>query len=733
MKIYRKTIISLTVFALLVLSCCFVFQAKTEPVFAAVLRAAPQTLITTRGEFIQAIKSAKAGETLYVGDIDFNLSISGAANDAERITIEKGITVKNGKESGRALFSGGSVILSGGFISGKGLDCTFEGIAFDGEIDTENLTADDWALTYDGMGELISPAPLKAQYAVSFNGNVNALFENCTFSNYMYPSGGAINAFYGESSDNKVCELNLVLNGCCFTRNAAKYGGGAAYLAGNKKNVKLIANNCTFNDNTCEYGESCLGGGAVYAEDCITDFYASSFIGNSANRVYGDTKPTSQNVGCGGAMYSSACDDSFTDCVFAENIAAKGGALSFWGDSSAAIDGCVFAYNEAKVPQPFSANALSVSDGIGAAAYLNGTTNTSFLNTSIYGNYAQIAYGSVFKAYSDLTDETQFGKLSFALCTAANNTCGKILSQFSKYPTPDWEWFGYPGDFWGIPFVRIAGSLIADDTFEKDFPRYEMPGEHNNYNYFASCERAGSDGILSSNLNAEGYAHYFPINPADNGLNVPVSFLNEILGDTYHTFIGRFHAGSNFNNGVRLRLNADGGKLDQSEILLSYGSPAVFPDPVRTGYDFMGWYSPEGTPFVAEGTLFAAQAEDFDLVARWQIRPSFVMSIVIPIAATLLLGAGIAAAIIVRKRKNLVSAAVCEIAESQAEQIKARPDTSALSPREKEILNLLLAGKQRSEIGQILYISENTVKKQITSLYQKLNVKSRSELFSKFR
>lgn len=733
MKIYRKTIISLTVFALLALSCCFVLPAKPEPAFAELLQSTPRTVITTRSEFIQSLKNAKDGETLYVGDIDFNLSISGAANDAERVTIEKSIAVKNGKTEGRALFTGGSVILSGGSVSGKGLNCTFEGIAFDGDIDTENLAYSDWELSYDIEGGLISPAPLKAQYAVSFNGNVFARFDNCTFSNYMYPSGGAINAFYDNLSENKVYELGLVLNDCIFTQNAAKYAGGAVYLAGNKKNIKLTVNNCTFKKNTCEYGESCLGGGAVYAEDCITDFSASSFIGNSVDRVYGDVKPTSQNLGCGGAIYSFACDDSFTDCVFAENIAARGGALSLWGESAAAIDGCVFAYNEAKVPQPFPANAITVSDGIAGAVYINGTPNASFLNTSVYGNYAQIAYGSVFKAYSALTDETQFGKVSFELCTIANNTCGKILSEFSYYPQPNWEWFGYPGDFWGIPNVRIAGSLIADDTFEKDFPRYEMPGEHNNYNYFASCERAGSDGILSSNLNAEGYAHYFPINPADNGLNVPVSFLNEILGDTYHTFIGRFHAGSNFNNGVRLRLNADGGKLDQSEILLSYGSPAVFPDPVRTGYDFMGWYSPEGTPFVAEGTLFAAQAEDFDLVARWQIRPSFVMSIVIPIAATLLLGAGIAAAIIVRKRKNLVSAAVCEIAESQAEQVKARPDTSALSPREKEILNLLLAGKQRSEIGQILYISENTVKKQITSLYQKLNVKSRSELFSKFR
>jgi len=49
------------------------------------------------------------------------------------------------------------------------------------------------------------------------------------------------------------------------------------------------------------------------------------------------------------------------------------------------------------------------------------------------------------------------------------------------------------------------------------------------------------------------------------------------------------------------------------------------------------------------------------------------------------------------------------------------------------VLELLLQGKQRNEIATTLYISENTVKKNISSIYTKLNVSSRNELFALFK
>ena len=51
-----------------------------------------------------------------------------------------------------------------------------------------------------------------------------------------------------------------------------------------------------------------------------------------------------------------------------------------------------------------------------------------------------------------------------------------------------------------------------------------------------------------------------------------------------------------------------------------------------------------------------------------------------------------------------------------------------LSSRESEIAELIAAGHSNSEISQILFISENTVKKHVNSLYQKLHITSRTQL-----
>jgi ATP/maltotriose-dependent transcriptional regulator MalT len=55
-------------------------------------------------------------------------------------------------------------------------------------------------------------------------------------------------------------------------------------------------------------------------------------------------------------------------------------------------------------------------------------------------------------------------------------------------------------------------------------------------------------------------------------------------------------------------------------------------------------------------------------------------------------------------------------------------DVSALTAREWEVLTLLRDGKKYREIGESLYISENTVKSLTKSIYRKLGVQSKKEL-----
>lgn len=55
---------------------------------------------------------------------------------------------------------------------------------------------------------------------------------------------------------------------------------------------------------------------------------------------------------------------------------------------------------------------------------------------------------------------------------------------------------------------------------------------------------------------------------------------------------------------------------------------------------------------------------------------------------------------------------------------------SVLSAREKEIVSLIGKGLRNKEIASRLHITETTVKTHLTRIFQKLNIKARSELIS---
>ncbi|PIC05948.1 hypothetical protein CS060_02745 [Anoxybacillus flavithermus] len=55
-----------------------------------------------------------------------------------------------------------------------------------------------------------------------------------------------------------------------------------------------------------------------------------------------------------------------------------------------------------------------------------------------------------------------------------------------------------------------------------------------------------------------------------------------------------------------------------------------------------------------------------------------------------------------------------------------------LSEREKQIFFLLLKGYSNKEIAQELILSHHTIKNHINNVFQKLDVKRRSQLIAKF-
>lgn len=63
--------------------------------------------------------------------------------------------------------------------------------------------------------------------------------------------------------------------------------------------------------------------------------------------------------------------------------------------------------------------------------------------------------------------------------------------------------------------------------------------------------------------------------------------------------------------------------------------------------------------------------------------------------------------------------------EKEMEQIVEKYN---ISPREHEILNLIMKGKSNKEIENALFISMPTVKTHISNIYKKFAVKNRLEL-----
>ncbi len=63
------------------------------------------------------------------------------------------------------------------------------------------------------------------------------------------------------------------------------------------------------------------------------------------------------------------------------------------------------------------------------------------------------------------------------------------------------------------------------------------------------------------------------------------------------------------------------------------------------------------------------------------------------------------------------------LAECLAERLR-QPD---LSPREREILQLIRKGRSNKEIGAALFIAEDTVKRHVSNMLQKLRVDDRAQ------
>jgi DNA-binding NarL/FixJ family response regulator len=75
--------------------------------------------------------------------------------------------------------------------------------------------------------------------------------------------------------------------------------------------------------------------------------------------------------------------------------------------------------------------------------------------------------------------------------------------------------------------------------------------------------------------------------------------------------------------------------------------------------------------------------------------------------------------------KLMTNRSVDPLSESPA---KDHPDLKELTPREKEVLQLIGLGSTNRDIAEKLYISEGTVKTHVTHLFNRLHFKNRAQL-----
>ncbi len=671
-------------------------------------------LITDFNSLMTAVRDAKDGDTLLVGDIDFSPLSPDVPNSMMSITIEKSLTIKSGKADGAAVFLNGGFVLSGSKLSGEKITVNFENIIFDGKADYDNLTEKDYEHPWSEAEQVYTyNASLKAQQALSFIGNVDADFSGCVFRNYMHEYGPVIDIRYADYTGNDYvtlpdysgCSLNLHFDNCRIERNTALFDGGAIYIEANN-NVVLNAEGCVFVGNRSKVGNFSRGGGAIWAQGVALNFTDCTLEKNTANHAFSDSVLSEYDTQKGGVLYLEASKLSMVNCTIQENQASIGGAISMT-NTQADIDGCRFTSNRAEynATNPDGVTGPWSNMGMGGALYMEGNSNDTVLlvNCEIKDNFAVNAYGGIYGYYVPFEDPS-FGTyiIKMILCTYEGNRDGV---DYDYSTVGDLAWMSHPGDMFANPHMTLFGCYITDETFEKNFPRNDSPTGENGYNYMSATEN--EEACRSA---------------------IPAAELQALLGDRYGDKLTEYHVGSNYAESLyKEEEETDPPSTETDPPSTETDPPSTETDPQKTGTD-----KPQNS------------------LLWWLLGDAVILIIV-----------GVVLFVIYRKKKNtatpdpvIASVSVSEqgddaideaVAPSEKQTIiKTRydddeidrfislvPEVGTLTTRELEVLREILRGKKQSEVAYFLGIGVSTVKDFYKKIYAKLDVENKDGLLLK--
>ncbi len=635
------------------------------------------TLITSYTELKSAVSEAAEGAVILVGDIDFSPTSPNIPNSLMNIEIKKNITLKNGKRDGEAVFTNGGFLLVGSKASDEKIVCRFEGIVFDGKTDQAALTQQDYQYPWSEAEQTYTFfAPLKAQQAFSFKGNVDAEFSGCVFKNYMHEYGPIIDIRYGDYTDNAYlldlfgdhsgCRIQLDFDTCRIENNSALYDGGAIYIDSNH-NVTLNAKNCTFSENRSTVGEFSRGGGAIYAVGATLNFTGCMLEENIANHVFEDSVLSDYDTHKGGAILLENGKLSMRNTTVKNNRASMGGGLSMT-NVKADIDGCRFLGNRAEAYASNPDHVIGPWSNMsqGGAMYVEGNSNdtVSLVNCEIKDNSAANAYGGIYGYYSpheDMSLGTYFVKMN--LCTYENN---RSDVRYDYTVTEQFPWASHPGDMFVNPHLTMFGCYVTDETFETDFPHQDAPTAENGYNY------------LSAEADEEMRA-----------FSVPTSDAQKVLAGRYGDQLKRVHIGSNYDEALY--------REEGENTLVWWFIGAVLLLAIGVGV------------ILVLRRKMASSANDETSVSEPSM-PAVPETVIAP------------------ERKIVMTRYTDEKIDRFLTLV---PETQLLTGRELEVLREILRGKKQGEVAHYLGIEVTTVKDFYKKIYTKLNVSNKDGLFIK--
>ncbi|MBF6218557.1 MULTISPECIES: response regulator [Nocardia] len=70
---------------------------------------------------------------------------------------------------------------------------------------------------------------------------------------------------------------------------------------------------------------------------------------------------------------------------------------------------------------------------------------------------------------------------------------------------------------------------------------------------------------------------------------------------------------------------------------------------------------------------------------------------------------------------------IADVTRRRSARAKPAPQLSALTPREREVLELIAKGMSNTEIAEVLFVAEQTVKTHVSKVFSKLNLRDRAQ------